>query len=89
MSFSISFALQDSVQAAQVLNQVLNQVSLNFVHCEPSYERSFELTKKISCLLKASFTALHLCNGFELLNMKCKIEKWLLDLLTGGILLAM
>ena len=34
-------------------------------------------------------TALHLCNGFELLNMKCKIEKWLLDFLTGGVLLAM
>ena len=48
-----AFALQDSVQAAQVLNQVLNEVSPNFVHCEPSYERSFELTKKISCLLSS------------------------------------
>ena len=48
-----AFALQDSVQAAQVLNQVLNEVSPNFVHCEPSYERSFELTKKISCLLES------------------------------------
>ena len=39
-----AFALQDSVQAAQVLNEVLNEVSPNFVHCEPRYERSFELT---------------------------------------------
>ena len=34
------------------LNDVLNDVFPNFVHCEPSYERSFELTKKISCLLR-------------------------------------
>ena len=39
-----AFALQDSVQAAQVLNEVLNEVSPSFVHCEPRYERSFELT---------------------------------------------
>ena len=28
----------------RVLNEVLNEVSPNFVHCEPRYERSFELT---------------------------------------------
>ncbi len=44
MNNTKAFALQDSVQVAQVLNEVLNEVSQNFVHCEPRYERSFELT---------------------------------------------
>ena len=33
-----------ALQTAQDLNDVLNVVSPNLVHCEPSYERSFELT---------------------------------------------